>query len=181
MLIDDYELTLTCPPCDPGSERWSAFAALKGDISEALPYLNAVWPDAVYDHGAKVLTRRAGGHAVAIRPQEVAVGNVLDRGDAQRLVEELIAQINDVWARRGEITPRIEKRRRLTPMDVYRLLPKTNCQACGEPTCFIFATKLVAGLVKLRDCALLQDPEYAEQWAKLEAQFAPAIGRKDSQ
>jgi len=30
----------------------------------------------------------------------------------------------------------------LSPIDVYMLLPRTNCKECGETNCMAFATKL---------------------------------------
>ncbi len=60
MLIERYELRMESPPCDPGSERWSAFAELDADISAALPYLNATLRGAVYNQVANVLTWKKG-------------------------------------------------------------------------------------------------------------------------
>ncbi|MCD6324853.1 acetyl-CoA decarbonylase/synthase complex subunit gamma, partial [Candidatus Bathyarchaeota archaeon] len=31
----------------------------------------------------------------------------------------------------------------LSPIEVYMLLPKTNCKKCGEENCMAFAVKLV--------------------------------------
>lgn len=168
MLIKTYQLKVTSPPCAPGSESWAAFACLEEDIGEVLPYLNAVWPEAIYDHKARVLTRHTGGHALAIRPHEVAMSNVLDRNEAERLIKGLIAEINDVWARRGEIVPQTAMRKRPTGMEVYKLLPKTNCRACGQPTCFTFALQVAAGSAELSRCPPLQAPEWASQKRLLE-------------
>jgi len=33
--------------------------------------------------------------------------------------------------------------KQLSPIDVYMLLPKTNCKECGEENCMAFATKVV--------------------------------------
>jgi len=33
----------------------------------------------------------------------------------------------------------------LTGIEIFKLLPKTNCKDCGEPTCLAFAMKLAAG------------------------------------
>ena len=171
MLVRNYQIKVTSPPCDPGSERWSAFASLEADIGEVLPYLNAVWPDAIYDHEARVLTRRAAGHAVAIRPHEVAVSNVLDRNDAERLVNELITEINGVWARRGEIVPQTTMRKRPTGMEIYKLLPKTNCRACGQPTCFTFALQVAAGSAELSQC-----PRLSARVGDAKAAFGADVG-----
>ncbi len=36
----------------------------------------------------------------------------------------------------------------LSPIDVYKLLPKTNCKECGQDNCMAFATKIVNREVK---------------------------------
>jgi len=179
MLIESYDLEVSTPPCEPGAERFSAIARLVTDIREALPYLNATLRGAVYNAAAPALTWKKGGHNVAFHPYQIAVSNVQDRDAAVQEVEGLVRLVNRTWERRAEIEPSYAVRRRPGLMEVYALLPRSNCKACGQPTCFVFATKLVAGQVKLEDCPMLQEPQYAEQRVKLEAQFAwdmPGIG-----
>ena len=86
--------------------------------------------------------------------------------------------VNRAWERRAEIEPSYEVRRPPGPVEVYQFLPRNNCRVCGQPTCFVFATKLVAGQVRLEDCPPLWESQYTEQRTKLETQFAwdtPAI------
>ncbi len=40
----------------------------------------------------------------------------------------------------------------LSGIQIYKLLPKTNCKDCGFPTCLAFAMKLAAKQVELADC-----------------------------
>jgi acetyl-CoA decarbonylase/synthase complex subunit gamma len=40
----------------------------------------------------------------------------------------------------------------LTGLDIFKLLPKTNCKKCGMPTCLAFAMQLAQKKVKLDDC-----------------------------
>ncbi len=40
----------------------------------------------------------------------------------------------------------------LTGLQIYKLLPKTNCKECGFPTCLAFAMKLAAKQAELADC-----------------------------
>jgi len=40
----------------------------------------------------------------------------------------------------------------LTPLEIYKSLPKTNCGKCFLPSCLAFAAALVAGRQKLADC-----------------------------
>jgi len=42
--------------------------------------------------------------------------------------------------------------RRPGPLELYELLPQTNCRAAEQPTCYTFACKLVIGRVKLEPC-----------------------------
>ena len=56
MLIEQYELDVFTPPCEPGAERYAAKALLAVDISEVLTYLNATLRGAVYHQAAQALT-----------------------------------------------------------------------------------------------------------------------------
>nr|MBC7243772.1 Fe-S cluster protein [Chloroflexota bacterium] len=167
MLIERYELRLESPPCDPGSERWSAFAQVDTDIAEVLPYLNAKLSGAIYDHKAQVLTWRMGGRAISIRPHEIAVSNLQDRAEAEAMVRRMVDLINETWEQRERIQPSLVKREPLKALDVYKLLPGSNCKACGQPTCFTFALKLVAGQAAISACAPLFEDEYRSQRTRL--------------
>jgi len=162
MLINEYKMRLASPPCEPGSERWSAFAELRDDISEVMPYLNALWRGADYDHANRVLTCRFPSYSVALRPQEIAVSNVADRAEAERRLDDLVREINDVWERRANLTADTTRRPRPNALEVYKLLPHTNCGACGIKSCFAFAARLVAGEDDLADCTPLASPSWAE-------------------
>jgi ArsR family metal-binding transcriptional regulator len=178
MLIEHYDLDVFTPPCDPGAERFSAIARLTVDISEVLPYLNATLRGAIYYRAANALTWKKGGHNLAFHAFQIATGNVEDYEVAVKEIDGLIKLINRTWERRSEITPDTETRQRPPLMTVYKLLPQTNCQQCGEPTCYAFAIKLVVSQKKLNDCPLLAEPQAAEQLAALQDLVidAPAIG-----
>jgi ArsR family metal-binding transcriptional regulator len=163
MLLQSYDLTVFAPPCEPGAERWCAKAALAEDIGDALPYLNVALKGAIYNHAARALTWHMGGHSVAIRPREIAVSNLRDREGAAVELKRIADLVNVTWERRAEITPSTEMRQRLKPMDVYKLLPATNCKTCGQPTCFTFALKLTAGELQPELCAPLFTDAYREK------------------
>jgi len=162
MLIERYDVEVTTPPCEPGAERFNAAARFGVDISDVLPYLNAVWRGAIYDHVNHFLTWRTGGRSITVRPHEIAVSRLEDRDEAERVVESLVERINRTWERRNEIEPSTERRQRLKALEVYKLLPGTNCKSCGQPTCFVFAAKLAAGEVDVEKCA----PRFTDAYAK---------------
>jgi acetyl-CoA decarbonylase/synthase complex subunit gamma len=59
----------------------------------------------------------------------------------------------------------------LTGLEIYKLLPQTNCKECGYPTCLAFAMKLAAKQAELKGCPYVSE----ESKAKLEAASAPPI------
>ena len=168
MLIEEYSLEVFTPPCDPGSERFAAFAWLTVGIGDVLPYLNATLRGAIYNAAAPALTWKQGGHSIAFHPFQIAVSNLPDRQAATEELEGLVRLVNDTWERRAEIEPDQRARQRPGLMEVYKLLPRTSCKACGEASCFLFAGKLVVGQARLDGCPVLGEPAYAEQQARLE-------------
>ena len=59
----------------------------------------------------------------------------------------------------------------LTGIQIFKLLPKTNCGECGTPTCLAFAMNLASGKAELDACPYVSD-EAREQLA---AASAPPI------
>jgi acetyl-CoA decarbonylase/synthase complex subunit gamma len=45
----------------------------------------------------------------------------------------------------------------LTGLDIFKLLPKTNCKDCGQPTCLAFAMALAASKTSLDKCPHASD------------------------
>jgi len=56
----------------------------------------------------------------------------------------------------------------LTGIQIYKLLPQTNCKECGFPTCLAFAMKLAAKQVELSACPYVT-PESKAQLAESSA------------
>jgi acetyl-CoA decarbonylase/synthase complex subunit gamma len=64
----------------------------------------------------------------------------------------------------------------LSPIDVYMLLPRTNCKKCGQENCMAFATKLVNREVSLELCTpLLEEKQYAKAYQKLWDLLKPPV------
>ena len=59
----------------------------------------------------------------------------------------------------------------LTGLEIFKLLPKTNCKKCGMPTCLAFAMALAQKRAKLEDC-----PDVSQEAKdKLAAAAAPPM------
>jgi hypothetical protein len=74
---------------------------------------------------------------------------------------------NDTWQCRDGITPCYERRRRLGPLDVYRLLPRPTGGDCGEATCIAFAFRLLLGEVALGSSPRLREEAFVQGGSRL--------------
>ncbi|MEW6382084.1 MAG: (Fe-S)-binding protein [bacterium] len=161
-LIQNFTMKLSTPDCSPQADWYRAIVHLHEDIAEVLPYLHAVLKGSEYDHGAKILLWPCCDNSkrYAFRPQEVVVAPVENREEAQMLVDAIVNTINDVWARRNEIEPDFEgKKPPPKVLDIYKLLPGTNCRECGM-TCMSFAAAVRSGSIKVSVCPYLPEQDY---------------------
>lgn len=160
-LINTFEVKLATPECLPTSARFSALISLEENISEVLPYLNAALGGYDYYHQDKILLWADKGRLYAFRPYEIAIAPVNDLDEARELADRVVKKVNDVWQRRNEIEPNLKGRK--TPpsaLQIFKLLPGTNCKACGFTTCMAFAAAVRTDSTKSTLCPYLSEQEY---------------------
>ncbi|MFW9917352.1 MAG: acetyl-CoA decarbonylase/synthase complex subunit gamma [Candidatus Thorarchaeota archaeon] len=62
------------------------------------------------------------------------------------------------------------------PLQIQKLLPRTNCGICGEKTCLSFAMKVRAKDLDLKACTpLIEETQWAENYTKLKELLAPPV------
>ncbi len=170
MLLDqikNYEIFR--PKCDPTKEVLHSIATFEADISPVFPYLNAELGGWDYDQtNQTVLLKLSAGKWVTLQPHEIAIRGARDIEESRALLEWIKGQINDIYERRDEITPRYTGQAGLKVMEILKLLPMTNCKACGYTTCMAFAAALREGEIRLEDCSPLWEEKYQEKREKLQ-------------
>lgn len=171
-LIREYEMKLSASACHPGANSYRVFIALVNDISEVFPYLNADLKGFVdYNHKGKILIWSPGGkekvermaleRIYAFRPHEIGITPFSDREEAKEFTCKVIDIVNDIWNRRNEIQPKFEGNRPLpSAMDIYKLLPRTNCKECGFLTCMAFAVALRNDFKILSSCPYIPEDAF---------------------
>jgi ArsR family metal-binding transcriptional regulator len=167
MLLNNYTFETSLPECNPMAETLNAIASLSDDISEVLPYLAAVITPCNYDDDTKTLTFKRDGKGIAMYPRQIAVTKLRDRDEAKQVLEELKTLINTTYESRNNIQPCYKKGGELKYLDVFKLLPGTNCKECGEPTCLAFATKLVQQETNIGRCLPIFSGKFEEKRKRL--------------
>jgi acetyl-CoA decarbonylase/synthase complex subunit gamma len=63
----------------------------------------------------------------------------------------------------------------ISPLDIYNLLPRTNCKICGEENCMAFSTKVVNRELELEKCTPLLEEKYNKNYQKLWDMLKPPV------
>jgi ArsR family metal-binding transcriptional regulator len=149
-------------PCIADAARLRLIAHFSGDVAEALPYLNAEVLNGSYVPTLPVFTFMDGHRMVSLFRDRIGIAKADDVVDAWASLERARCLVGDIWARRAEIIPSSETRRRPPALEIYKRLPGTNCGECGEATCMAFAWGVWRGDLEPSACAPVFDGRRAE-------------------
>ena len=163
MLLTGYRKEIFRPECNPSFQSLHCFAHLDQDVGEALPYLNAALGGFEYSTDPPSVTFRVHGKIITVHPRLMAVNALKDEAEADKILEWLKREINQAWENRADIQPSYTGLPRPLLLEILKLLPRTNCKKCGQPTCMVFAALAVEGGKGVEDCPDLD----ADQAARL--------------
>lgn len=155
MLLKGYSKEIFRSKCDSSAERVHCFAYLNNNVGAALPYLNAALGGFNYIKEPPSVTFKVYGKLITVHADKIAINALKDEAEADKIISWLQNEINDVWEKRDKIQPSFDSRPQPTLMEILKLLPKTNCRECREPTCMVFAVRVMDGIKDHNDCPLL--------------------------
>ncbi len=162
MLLKGYQAEIFNPTCNPHFQSVHCIAHLDEDVGEALPYLNAVLGGDTYIKNPPSVTFNMHGKLVTVHSRKIAVNALRDEAEARSILEWLKKEINEAWQNRETIVPKYEGTKKAHPLTIYKLLPRSNCKACGQPTCMAFAVLAAEGAKTDEDCRPLDDERRAK-------------------
>ena len=155
MLLKNYSKEIFRPECNPGFESVHCIAHLEQDISEVLPYLNAVLGGFEYLQNPPAVILRSQGKLITVHGDKIAINALRDETEADKILNWLKREINAAWGNRDSIEPCYEGAPKPKVIEILKLLPRTNCKECGEPTCMVFAAQMAEGAKGPEDCSML--------------------------
>jgi ArsR family metal-binding transcriptional regulator len=140
-------------------------------IDGVLPLVAAVAPNVIaFNPAASTLTLRRKPGFITFYPEQVMITQVVDTAEGLELLDAVRDLLNQCWAHRDTIQPVTTARRAPRPLDVWNLLPQTNCRQCGEATCMAFAFALLLNKQTIDGCLpFTADAAFAERRAQLNA------------
>lgn len=159
MLLRSYKITRTLP-CLADPEKIRVIAEISDEIHEVFPYLNAILKGCIYNHPALTLTIKKDGKLFTLHAHHITLAKIEDEKEAEDILSWLKDLINETYEKRDRIEPNYSMAAELKALDIFKLLPGTNCKKCEEPSCLAFAVKLVGRDIEITKC----DPLFSEKY-----------------
>ena len=169
MLLKRYRKEIFRPECNPGFETVHCIAHLDQNISEVLPFLNAVLGGFDYLKDPPTVILRSQGKLITLHGNKIAINALRNEAEADKILEWLNREINEAWGNRDNIEPSYEGAPKPKLIEILKLLPMTNCKECSEPTCMVFAARMAEGVKVPQDCP----PLSTENKQRLEEYMSP--------
>ncbi len=170
MLLKSYRLEIFNSACQPGAMNVHCFAHLDQDVGEALPYLNSALGGFEYIKEPPSVTFKVHGKLITVHGRKIAINALNNEDQAQKIVKWLKSEINTAWENREKIIPSFKGAPRPQIIEILKLLPKTNCRECGEPTCMVFAVMMADGVKGVENCPPL-DLEHRQKLEEYLSRF----------
>lgn len=169
MYLDEIQLTRTLPClAEPGKVQ--IIGTPSRSLNAVIPYLATLPGIVAYNPERVSLTFRRRPGFLTLLGDKVVITQVLDNEEGIQLLDGLVEAINTTWDNREELVAVTRSARQLRPLDIYALLPQTNCGECGEATCMAFAAKLFMRERDPDECPPLHaDPGFEDRRTALDA------------
>jgi len=171
MYLDSIALTRTLPClAEPG--KIIVIGKPNRSLAEVLPYLATLPGVVAYSPDALTLTFRRPAGFMTLYADRVYITQVGSADEGLELLAALKDAINATWDNREQLVAVTRARRAPRPLDVWTLLPQTNCRQCGEATCLAFAVGLLQHKRSVIECPPLHaDEALMDRRATLDAMF----------
>lgn len=156
-------------PCIADKTKFRIIARVEPPLGGALKLLEPIFPRARYSEKIGALIVQKGNMLITIYSSgNVTMTMIGSEIEARQTLDDLRRTINEAIAR--GITPAPREKVSVDHMEIYKYLPQTNCQECGEQSCYSFAIKLVGKESALDKCIpLAKESKYATSLEHLRA------------
>jgi ArsR family metal-binding transcriptional regulator len=167
--LESISLTKTLPClAEPG--KIIVIGQPSRSLAEIIPYLATLPGVIAYNPETLTLTFRRPRGFMTLYPEKIYITQVKDSEDGLELLTALVEAVNATWEHRAELVAVTAARRAPRWLDIWALLPQTNCKQCGEATCMAFAAALLKQTRALAECQpLAADSTFTDRRATREA------------
>ena len=128
------------------------------DVTRLFPYINAFVENAKFYDKPEYIQFTIEDIFCTLYPKDVIAAPFTDRDQALTFIKHLIDFLNDLYVKKDSLEPNYKKFSPVSVIDIYKLLPQTNCKECGHTTCMAFAAALSKSEAIPNKCPYFRDP-----------------------
>jgi DNA-binding CsgD family transcriptional regulator/ArsR family metal-binding transcriptional regulator len=140
-----------------GNGKFAHFR-LKTDVSGLFPYINTMGRAAGFFPKLPFIRFVLDGFCCGLHASHGVSAAFADRQQAFDFMERLLAFLNEVSRRREHLEPNYRGWNPVPALQIFKLLPQTNCGVCGYSSCLAFAAALSRHKTDPERCPGFQRP-----------------------
>jgi len=155
----DFSLSKVGVRSDFVGPRMGAHFKLDNDVTTLFPYINATVKDAKFYEDPEYIQFVMDDILCTLYPMEAMAVPFADSDHALGFVIRFIDFLNHLHAKKDSLEPNYNKvKPPVSAIDIYKLLPQTNCKECGYQTCIAFAAALSKNKTSPDQCSGFSKP-----------------------
>jgi ArsR family metal-binding transcriptional regulator/DNA-binding CsgD family transcriptional regulator len=137
---------------------FGAHFKLDQDVSQLFPYINAAVQGAKYYGNPDNIQFEMDDVRCTLYPKDVMAAAFENEEQAAKFAQRLMDFLNNLHSEKNSVKPNYKKYKPISVLDVFKLLPQTNCKKCGFLTCMAFAGALSQRQTTPDKCPDFSDP-----------------------
>ncbi len=158
---DNFSLTRAGILSECTRPSMAASIKLSEDVSRCFPYINAAIENARWFTNPDYIQFSREEIQCTLHPEEAILMPFSSKGQALWCINDMVTYLNALYAQKDALTPNYKKvAHPVSTVDIYRILPGTNCRECGFMTCLAFAAALGRHAATPDQCPDFRPPLY---------------------
>ncbi len=150
-------------PCVADPSKIRVIVKIGRDFSDLFPYIKGYLRKGVYLSELPSFTFKREGKNITLYRDSMAITKLVDETEVVDVLKYMSSVVLEVIRCKDNIKPDYSAGRNISPLVIYKLLPKTNCRQCGEETCLAFIMKLLDEDATIAQCRALFTRDYEDQ------------------
>ncbi len=131
---------------------------LDKDVSLLFPYINATVQGARFCDKPENVQFEIDDIRCTLYTKDVMAVAFASQDQALKFAQRLINFLNKLYSQKDSIKPSFKKYKAIAVLDIFNLLPQTNCKKCGYLTCMAFAGALSQRQATPDKCPYFSEP-----------------------
>lgn len=138
--------------------NWGISFNFTHDATHVMPLLNAIYPDAELHNSPPRINFNYQNVLCNLYANEVVATPFASKELANEFSIVFLKYLNKIQLNKDNLKPNHKTKEQLSALDIYKLLPQSNCKICDFPSCFAFACALSKQQTTQKQCPSFISP-----------------------